>query len=514
MLFGLIAVAACSGSPLVDSTIRSSTQTLQVVTTTTTAATVAGPIRGALPDGTIYDIAFPKPRDERIGDIQAELVAEVDGAEIPLVVSFRTDGAGDSDAGLSFPAGDWTVEIAIPGSLDEDARGVVKDAIEVSTEVEMPVITLEPPLRWSDAPQVRYDSFVVQSGCPEEAAACNVTHAVSVIPHPGTELEAPISVQSYALRPRSDGNYLPPGPLTARWAPDVVWTGDEMIVWGGSTNPGPPQLIEGAAYDPVTNDWRMLSQPPLAREQATRAVWAEPAMIVIGEEATLAWAPERDEWRIIADGLVPPMEPGLTVAAGSQIVTWTPDGLHWLVDDEWEQMPDPGIGEPGLEGSVLRALGSRLFAIGKDGCDRLITQWDGAGWTEPVRVSLEASPPVCGNPSQTAAVNGVLVMWDDTSGVVVSHDPSSDVVAEHTDFPLPETEHAPGPVALDDGFLVTAGLDGAIFDPANGRWATFELPGLSSDVATVWTGEEVLMWDKCCYGPDDVDAWRWVPPSR
>lgn len=514
MLFGLIAVAACSGSPLVDPTTPPSTETPPVATTTTTAATGAGPIRGALPDGTIYDIAFPAPRDEQVGDIEAELVAEVDGAEVPLVVSFRPDGASGSEAGLSFPAGDWTVEIALPGSLDEEARGVIEDAIEVSTEVEMPVITLEPPLRWSYAPQVGYDTFVVQSGCPENAAACNATHAVSVIPRPGAALEAPISVQSYALRPRSDENYLPPGPLTARWSPDVVWTGDEMIVWGGSTNPEPPQLIDGAAYDPATNDWRMLSQPPLAGEQATRAVWAETRLMVIGEDATLAWAPGRDEWRTIADGLVPPVEPGMTVVAGPQIVTWTSDGLHRLVDEEWEPMPDPGIGEPGLEGSVLRVLGSRLFAIGQDGCDRLITHWDGGDWIQPVRISLEASPPVCGNPSQTASVDGVLVMWDDTSGVVVSYDPSSDVVAEHAEFPLPETERAPGPVPLDDGFLVTAGLDGAIFDATNGQWATFELPGLGSDVDMVWTGEEVLMWDKCCYGPHDVDAWRWVPPSR
>jgi hypothetical protein len=505
-------VTACTGPiPSVDSTTVPSTEALRPATTST--STIPGPIRGALPDGIIYDIAFPTPRTEKIGKIDAGLVLEHDGDDVPLSVRFGANLPDEAD--LVFQTGDWTAAIDVPDSLGPGARDVIEEAVAMSTEVEMPVLELQPPLRWASPPQVSYDSFVVRSGCPEEAAACNPTHAVSVIPHHGVTLDTPISVQSYALRPRSDPSYLPPGPLTARWSPDVLWTGEEMIVWGGSANGGQPTFIDGAAFYPASNEWRLLSSPPLAGEQATRAIWAGTEMVVIGEEATVAWDPVDDKWRVISQGLSPRLDPGMTVAIGSEIFTWTSEGVHRLGSDgEWEALPDPGVGGPDLiNGSVLRVVDSTLFAIGSAACERLITRWDGDTWSPPTRISLGASEPTCGVPNQTAVVDGTLILWDDTSGVVVSYDPLMEIVREQTQFPLPEIDHAGGPLVLDGRFLASAGLHGALFEAASGKWKTVEFPGLGTDADMVWTGDEVLMWAKCCYGPDDVDAWRWTPPS-
>jgi hypothetical protein len=105
-------------------------------------------------------------------------------------------------------------------------------------------------------------------------------------------------------------------------------------------------------------------------------------------------------------------------------------------------------------------------------------------------------------------------MWDDTSTGAVSYDSASGSVDQLPDFPLPATEHAPGPLQLDGAFLVISGLEGVLFNVPDGRWITVDLPGLGTYVDMVWTGEQVLGWAKCCYGPDDIDAWRWAPPSR
>lgn len=486
------------------------------IVTTTSTPVAPGPIRGALPDGTIYDIAFPSPRDEAIVDIEAPISIEADGSDIPLDVSFRPGSERNPEADIAFAAGDWTVEVAVPDSVGDESRDLIESSMEVTTEVEMPVINLQAPLGWSGRSQVTYETFIVRSGCPEDATACNPTHAVSVLARPASSLDSPISVQSYSLRPGSDQNHLPPGPLTARWSPDVLWTGQEMIVWGGAKTPGPPHLVEGATFDPATNEWRRIPDSPLKSEQATRAVWTGTEMVVIGEEATVGWDPRNRQWQLIAKGMPPSLDPGMSVAFGSQIVTWTIDGPHVLAEgQDWDAMPDPGVGQPGLlGGSVLRVVDSSLFAIGQEDCDRLVTSWSDGRWTEPARISLEASPPACGHPNQTAVVDGDLIFWDDTSGAVVSFDPSSGLVGELSPFPLPTTEHASGPVQLDDAFLVPAGLEAAILDPSADRWTAVDLPGLGTDVDMVWTGEEILMWGKCCYGPDDVDAWRWAPPTR
>jgi hypothetical protein len=288
-----------------------------------------------------------------------------------------------------------------------------------------------------------------------------------------------------------------------------------MVVWGGSPNPGPPQLIDGAAYDPVRNEWRMLPPSPLTGELAARAIWTGTEMVVVGEEATVAWDPEDDRWRVVAKGINPPLDPGMTVTTGSEIVIWNSEGVHRLrADGEWELIDDPDMGDPGLfGGSVLRVVGDDLFAIGQDDCDRLVRRRHGDHWSEPTRISLGASPPACGNPNQTAVVDDGLVMWDDTSAGAVSYDPDSGSVDQLPDFPLPAMEHAPGPLQLDGAFLVTSGLEGALFETPDGRWTTVELPGLGTDVDMVWTGKQILGWAKCCYGPNDTDAWRWVPPS-
>ena len=46
-----------------------------------------------------------------------------------------------------------------------------------------------------------------------------------------------------------------PSPLVARFAPISLWTGDELIVWGGHDLAG-DEYVDGAAYDPITDTWR------------------------------------------------------------------------------------------------------------------------------------------------------------------------------------------------------------------------------------------------------------------
>ena len=66
-----------------------------------------------------------------------------------------------------------------------------------------------------------------------------------------------------------------------RTAHTAVWTGSEMIVWGGSADSGP--LNDGSRYNPVANNWTAVntSSAPAARSAHT-AVWTGSEMIVWG----------------------------------------------------------------------------------------------------------------------------------------------------------------------------------------------------------------------------------------
>jgi hypothetical protein len=55
-------------------------------------------------------------------------------------------------------------------------------------------------------------------------------------------------------------------PLAARFAPIGLWTGDELIVWGGHDASG-EEYLDGAAYDPSTDTWRQIADFPFPYER-------------------------------------------------------------------------------------------------------------------------------------------------------------------------------------------------------------------------------------------------------
>ena len=69
------------------------------------------------------------------------------------------------------------------------------------------------------------------------------------------------------------------GPLRGRQGNIAVWTGQEVIYWGGDR---PGRAPEGAAYDPKADRWRRLSRSPLTNRSDAGAVWTGREVVVFG----------------------------------------------------------------------------------------------------------------------------------------------------------------------------------------------------------------------------------------
>jgi hypothetical protein len=170
---------------------------------------------------------------------------------------------------------------------------------------------------------------------------------------------------------------LGPGPLGNRYFHTAVWTGREMIVWGGLSGDGgvgrPEDLrADGAAYDPRSGEWRRIAPAPLSPRQYHVAVWSGKEMLVWGGSAILrplreererllydgaAYNPKADRWRPLPDtkALVRPspilpggVEPNLYAGwTGEEMIIWSPSGgaLFEPRDDEWTEIP---VAPPGL----------------------------------------------------------------------------------------------------------------------------------------------------------------------
>jgi N-acetylneuraminic acid mutarotase len=74
----------------------------------------------------------------------------------------------------------------------------------------------------------------------------------------------------------------------------AVWAGDELLVWGGRTTPVEPGTGNyatppyGVAYDPVANRWAPTPQSPLAGRVRASAVWTGTEMLIWGGLPTRA----------------------------------------------------------------------------------------------------------------------------------------------------------------------------------------------------------------------------------
>jgi N-acetylneuraminic acid mutarotase len=129
------------------------------------------------------------------------------------------------------------------------------------------------------------------------------------------------------------------GAPAGRWAHAAVWSGTEMIVWGGRDRfEAESHFDDGARYDPATDTWTAMSarNAPTGRSQMA-VVWTGEEMLVwggYGDKAT-AWdtggryTPKTDTWRAMSAVNAPEarVEP-VYVWTGTELLVWggiTPD---------------------------------------------------------------------------------------------------------------------------------------------------------------------------------------------
>jgi hypothetical protein len=108
---------------------------------------------------------------------------------------------------------------------------------------------------------------------------------------------------------------------------DAVWTGEEVLFVGGAAPDDAPTI--GVAYDPHAATWRRLSPSPLADYEA--AVWAGGRLVVAASrgqtarDGIAAYDPTTDAWTSLPE---PPMtSQWLLVGAGDCLVAY---GFDWL----------------------------------------------------------------------------------------------------------------------------------------------------------------------------------------
>jgi N-acetylneuraminic acid mutarotase len=116
-----------------------------------------------------------------------------------------------------------------------------------------------------------------------------------------------------------------------------VWTGEKMLVWGGysrNSTCNPCSHEDGAVYDLAADTWTLMSPGPLSGRGAHRALWTGREMLVWGGFNTTelndgaTYNPESDTWAALPQSPLLPRQNQAMVWAGNQAVIWGGHGPH------------------------------------------------------------------------------------------------------------------------------------------------------------------------------------------
>jgi N-acetylneuraminic acid mutarotase len=272
----------------------------------------------------------------------------------------------------------------------------------------------------------------------------------------------------------------------------AVWTGSEMIVWGGYN--GLDVLNTGGRYNPSTNSWTATSttNAPFAREFHT-AVWSGGEMIVWGGYDFLdvwntggRYNPSTDSWTATSTTNAPDARFSHTaVWTGSEMIAWggyanpgypNTGGRYNPSTDSWTATSTANA--PNGRSSTAVWTGSEMIVWGGTGC------FPGCYFNTGGRY----------NPATDS--------WTATS---ITNAPSGR--QNHTAV-WTASEMIVWGGALSDQPLVTTNTGGR-YDPGTDSWTatgTGDAPSARYLHTAVWSGSEMIAWGGLLSNPPIVDT--------
>jgi N-acetylneuraminic acid mutarotase len=320
-----------------------------------------------------------------------------------------------------------------------------------------------------------------------------------------------------------------PAGISPRRYHTAVWTGDRMIVWGGDA--GPYSHNDGKSYDPILDTWSPISSalplpPPFDRRHLHSAVWTGTEMIVWGGNDAgavllghgMRYDPGTDSWTAVSETQAPsPRESHTAVWTGSLMVIWggatdsselNTGGRYDPATDTWTVTSTGNALEPRYEhtavwtGSLMVVWGGGTGSSYFDNGARYDPATD--TWST---MSTDQAPSA--RWVHTAAWTGnVMVIWGghtgsstlDTGG---RYDPVTDTWTDTSTDQAPEPRYGHTAVWTGDLMVVWGGYGtsalntGGRYDPATDIWTvttTERAPEPRWGNTAVWTGDLMVVW--------------------
>jgi N-acetylneuraminic acid mutarotase len=311
---------------------------------------------------------------------------------------------------------------------------------------------------------------------------------------------------------------------SARAYHTAIWTGSEMIVWGGwdgSIN----YLNTGAKYNPSTDSWTgtSIANAPSARLRQT-AVWTGSEMVVWGggdangpSNTGGKYNPNMDSWVATATANAPAGRLlHTTVWTGSEMIVWGggSGGSNFITGGRYNPTTDNWTATSTSSAPEARVTHTAVWS----GDEMII--WGGASnsgylnsggrynpGTDSWTATNTTSAPSARNSHTAVWAGNQMIVWGggpDYFNTGGRYSPGTDswVVTSTTNAPPGREFHTAIWTASD--MIVWGGINngsaintGGRYNPATDTWTatdTTYTPSARSDHTAVWTASEMIVW--------------------
>ena len=109
-------------------------------------------------------------------------------------------------------------------------------------------------------------------------------------------------------------------PLGRRVNPTTLWTGTELMIWGGDNGSGSNVQLSGALFNPAGDTWRSMASSPI-RSSPVSAVWAKDRAVFASGEMVAIYNPTTNQWATGTTGIRGKNAP-LLVYTGTTVLAW------------------------------------------------------------------------------------------------------------------------------------------------------------------------------------------------
>jgi hypothetical protein len=300
-----------------------------------------------------------------------------------------------------------------------------------------------------------------------------------------------------------------PGPLRHRDFAAQVWTGSELVVWGGD-----PDGDAGAAYDPKADRWRVIAPAPIPARCEPAAVWTGRAILVWGRACKLtpgpspdrshhatagaAYDPASDRWRLLPDSPITAGSTPMSVWTGREWVIADPVGPVAAFDpagDRWRTLAP--VPRP-YTSIAAHWTGREVVVLGSDTPEKgpstvgATRHWAAA--LDPALNRWRSLPEPPLELGATAVWDGQrLIAWDQNLHTVALDPNAKAGWNPLPDVPVTFADCTPQGARLGDAVFAEQCGQGAIFRSSTGVWEQITHPQSLSETP-VWTGEDALFW--------------------